>query len=715
MKEKDFDQIKMELGTGSENIVNAAQSNNDNPQRKIKRQKDPKTISFHAQYFEGDDEDELVSPKSDLFKKLSSDVSDSSYTKEFHDSNHNADEDKIKVDETFKSTSKADQQFFSTFGLNSGSQSLPTIDEKKGQSSSEIETLQGDIHSDYYEFTDRQQRKEIVGMYKYARKNIKTKTIIASIFAIILFFIENLGLFIKEPTGFLANPYIVASANIVVFLVCIALAYEQLYHGAKSIFSKDYIAESVVVVAIICAIIHSLLSVLFISFSDVELYNFPVAVMIVLVLVYSYINVIREKYGFSVVSSKDVKFYLEKAPRGNDDAETETFSTTSTEFEGDIARVKRTAFVKGYFANTNSTPNLHSYLSVYYTFALLIPVVLAVFSIFRDYDFYEVISVWYKGVLFMLPVGILFSYSFPFFIANKRLYNDEVSIIGENAIGDFANASIVSVNDTTAFPPYNVKLTNFQVFNGFKTEKVLYYAASGFATVGGPLADVFDVATKDAFQKSKKTKFVCSGRSYLCIKIDGDTIIFADRYGMSSQGIDVGFDKEDNDDISVMYMACNGTLCSKMYLKYVIDDEFVNIALNLNKSKIGVGIRTYDPNINNELLRWQINQKRYDIKVIRLSNEEDIPTTTARAEGKIVSRGPSKHLLKAVPLCKSIVKIRKATRALKIISTILGAVILGLYIYKNITLTASILASGYILALMLIMFLITVTLMPKSK
>ena len=183
------------------------------------------------------------------------------------------------------------------------------------------------------------------------------------------------------------------------------------------------------------------------------------------------------------------------------------------------------------------------------------------------------------------------------------LFKDDVAIIGENSVTEFATTDVVSVNDTTAFPPYNVRLTNLQVYPGYKTEKVLYYAASGFALVGGPLAEVFDASTKDAFQKSRKTKFVCSGRSFLCVKVDSDTIIFADKYGMSAQGIDVGSEKEDDDEISIMYMACNGTLCSKMYLKYKIDEEFVSIAEFLNKSNVGIGIRTFDPNINNEMIR----------------------------------------------------------------------------------------------------------------
>lgn len=713
MRAEEFDQIKMELDNSTDDLIKVAPPTEakETHHKKPKRQSDPQSISINTELLNDDEDDTLVSPKKDVFDKLTG-----NYTKEFHDTDHDG-EDGISIDDTYKSSSSADQHFFSTFGLSGGNQPVITIDEKTGQSSSEIDTLQGDIHSDYYEYTDRQQRKEIIGMYKFAKKNIKTKTILASVFAVILFLIENIGLFIKNPTGLLANSYVMTVSNIVVFLACIAFAYEQLYHGIKSIFSKDYIPESVAVVSVSCSIVHSLLTLLFITFgNEPRLYNFPVAITVVMVLLYSYINVAREKYGFSVVSSKDVKFYLEKVIKGDDEAETETFSSTGGEFAGEIARVKKTAFVKGYFSNTNSTPNLHSYLGIYYTFSLLVPAVLAIISLFRIEEyFFKALTIWHIGVLLMLPVGVLFSYSVPFLIGNRRLYNDEVAIIGENAINDFASTNLVSVNDTTAFLPYNVKLTNFQVFNGFKTEKVLYYAASGFATVGGPLSDVFDSATRDAFQKSKKTRFVCSGRSYLCIKIDGDTIIFADRYGMSSQGIDVGSEKEEDDDISIMYMACNGTLCSKMYLKYTIDEEFVNSALFLNKNKIGVGIRTFDPNINNELIKWQVNQKKFDIKAIRLTDEDEVPVTTAKSEGKIVTRGQSKSLLKAIPVCKRIVKIRKVTRAFKIISSILGATLVGLHIFGKITATASVLIAGYYLALILVMALITLVAMPSLK
>lgn len=694
-KKTDLDQISMDISSEDENIDSV---NN----------------------IDSEDDDIIIPPKSELFESNSSSADiGAGLTATYHGGDNDGADENVKIDETYKSSVQADHQFMITFGLSSNQPSVATV-EKDTPASKEAENLQNDTSSDYYEYNDRLQRKEIVEMYKYARKNIKRKTILVALFAIALFFVENISLFVKNPTGILANPYVLILTNLALLVVCVALAHEQIYHGVRSIFNKNYLPESVAVIATLCSAIHTFIMLLAVIFKteafDLTLFNFPVAFIIFMLLLYSYINVVREKYGFSVVCAKDAKFYLDKVETIDAEAETETFSSTAGEFNGEIARVKRTGFIKNYFANTNSEPNIHSYLGVYFTLSLLIPAVLAIISLFiKDFDFFRAVTVWYLGVLLMLPVGILFSYSVPFLIGNKRLYNDDVSIIGEDAITEFSTIDVVSVNDTTAFPPKNVKFTNFQVYNGFKTEKVLYYAVSGFALVGGPLSAVFDSSTKDAIPKSRKVKFVCSGRSYLCIKIDNDTIIYADKYGMSAQGIDVGVEKEDDEKNSIMYMACNGVLCSKMSFQYEIDKDFVNIVSFLNRSNIEVGIRTFDPNINIDLLKSKMKNADADVKIIRLASEEEAPIITSRSEGKIVSKGLSKSLLKAIPMCKRIVINRKATGALKIISSILGAVMLGLSIFGKLVIGTSAMVAGYYIALTILMLVTTFIILPSLE
>ena len=270
-------------------------------------------------------------------------------------------------------------------------------------------------------------------------------------------------------------------------------------------------------------------------------------------------------------------------------------------------------------------------------------------------------------------------------MGNRKLFNDETSIIGEEAIKEFSDIKVVSVNDTTAFPPYNIKLQNIKIYSDYSLEKILYYAASGFSVVGGPLADVFDLATRDAMQKSKRTKFICSARSYFCVKVDNDTLIFADRYGMASQGIDVPVEKDDaNESVSIMYIACNGVLSAKMYINYMIDVDFAETVRSLNRNGTAVMIRTFDPNLNNEIIKKQTIFKKSELCVIKLTGSEQISKTIEKADSGIVSKGRSRSLLKAIPVCKNITKTRKASLIVKVIASLTGLALIGLSIFNVI-------------------------------
>ena len=723
MEEK-YDQIEMDVG---EVPLDDAQSqelpiNELETPAKPGRQAMPETVRIEESEFqmvdEIDDDIELISPDEEVFKRAADQIKNADEAKksDMSEWTKNAfkarDVEQIEYDESYANTSRAEQDFMKAFGIADKSGKTVNIDDSVNPSTAEIETLQSDIHSDYYEYTDRQQRKEIIGMYKYAKRSIRTKMIISSIFALFLLFIENISLFTSNPTGIFnvaAHPYIYFFVDLGLFALCALCAYEQLYHGIKSIISKEYIPEAIAIFSVAMGLLYSIFTIIFIPFQVTpRLYNFPAAIICVLTIVFSYINVMREKYSFSVVSSKDTKFVLNKISYDESDAETEAFSTASKDFIGDLIRVDRADFVKKYFARTNKSVSTAKIMYPYYLAAICVPLIIAIISLFRGSSFMSAMTTWYAGAMLAMPIGILFMYSIPFFIGNRHLYEEETSIIGEGTIYEYASAKAVSVNDTTAFPPYNVKLQGFNVYNDYSPEKVLYYCSNGFNTVGGPLADVFEAATKDALSKSKRARFVCSGRSYLCVKVDNDTIIFADRYGITSQGIEITNDREDADeDISVMYVACNGKLCARMYIKYSIDEDFAQTVRTLNKNGVSVGIRTFDPNLNNELLKAQTNFRKADLRVIRLTKDDEIPKTFEKADSGIVSKGHSKSLIKAIPVCKNISKIRKVGTVVNIISSILGAVLLCMSVFGIIPLLNPLLIVGYYVCWLVVMFIIS--------
>lgn len=730
--EDKFDQISMDIEEPVEHLADeetqdtesepSVDTQADETQPRSARQSTPETVQIDEVIpetsSEEDEETELISPDEEIFRIAATQIrtSDenrrsemSEWTEGTLERNEQVD---VEYDERYATTNRTENDFYRAFGIADRSGAVLTVDDSMNPSTTEIETLQSDIHSDYYEYTDRQQRKEIIGMYNYAKRSIRTKLIISSIFALFLLLIENISLFTSVPTGIFSvfeHPYLHFFVDFILLGLCALCAYEQIYHGIKSIITKEYIPESITVFALGASLIYSIFTIIFIPFNVIpQLYNFPTAVICVFAIAFSYINVAREKYSFSVVSSKDTKFVLNKVQTDDAEAEIEAFSTMSKDFAGDLIRVDKAEFVKRYFARTNKSANTAKVMYPYYMLSICIPLIVAVIAIFRGTEFMAAMTDWYAGVMLVMPAGVLFIYSIPFLLGNRRLYDEETSIIGEQAIYEFSTAKAVSVNDTTAFPPYNVKLQNFNVYNGYDIEKVLYYAANGFSIVGGPLADVFEAVTNDALNKSRRSKFVCSGRSYLCVKVDNDTIIFADRYGITSQGIEISNERDDaTEDVSVMYMACNGKLCARMYIKYTIDEDFEQTVRDLNKCGVSVGIRTFDPNINNELLKRETSFKKTDLRVIRLSKIDEIPCVIDKADSGVVSKGHSKSLIKAIPICKGIAKIRKVGTVVNIIASVIGVALLVMSVFGMISLLSPLLIVGYYAIWILIMLIVS--------
>ena len=157
-----------------------------------------------------------------------------------------------------------------------------------------------------------------------------------------------------------------------------------------------------------------------------------------------------------------------------------------------------------------------------------------------------------------------------------------------------------------------------------------------------------------------------------------------------------------------------------MYIDYKINKEFLQTTKYVNSKNMIVGIRTFDPNISNDLINRVTGFTKKQVKVIKLTSISDVPSVTQRRDGQIVSKGSSCALLRAVPMCRRILKTRKVIKAIKIISSVLGLAYLGVCIFSPISFgPLNVLPSGVIVLLhmvfALIMYIATCMLLPKNK
>ena len=177
--ENKFSQLEMDVGE-VERIepTKPAQNKERKPYQKYPANMKIDEALLKMDIDEEDGDTDLISPNQEVFKKVSDSIKKSGENvdppKFSWDRREESGDYVAKFDDTYANTAETEHSFMKTFGFIENTHKSVSMEETN-QTTTEIEALQGDIHSDYYEYTDRQQRKEIIGMYKYARKSIKIK------------------------------------------------------------------------------------------------------------------------------------------------------------------------------------------------------------------------------------------------------------------------------------------------------------------------------------------------------------------------------------------------------------------------------------------------------------------------------------------------------------------------------------------------------------
>jgi len=541
-----------------------------------------------------------------------------------------------------------------------------------------------------YEYADRSQTPQIADAYKFALGSLKIKMAIAAVLSVLLFFYENITIFGVQFAGALdpaVYPVVHIMMSLQILLLVCAVAYEQIFTGFTNLVTLRPTPESVLSVLSVFAVLYSTV-LAFTAEAGVEpiLHNFPVAVAALLSLVFTYFNTKREVFSFNVISSKRPKYVFNRITPDEGVAESQAFGATDEE-SPDVLRITSTDFVDGYFARTSAV--LHTtrvYVGAILSGMAAAAVLMAVFARIGGSGAMDAVTVAYLTMVAGVPLSMFFTYSYPFYKANREAYEYDSTIVGECSLDEYAGASIVSFDDKNVFPSYGVKVQNIKIYNNNRIDRVLYYAASAFSATGGPLADVFELATVETGH-SDQVEIVTSDSGYLETVIDGRRILFGRSAVLTELGYDIPVETVEEDsyvqgDLSILYMLRDGELVAKMYVRYVMDADFEFILRQFARGGTCVCIKTLDPNIDEDMIFSKVRGKKYPLKIVR---DMEGCEGAAHVDSGIVTRGTTKSLLQVVTYCDMVLSVKSTNMIISIVSAIVSlAILLIVTMSKNL-------------------------------
>ena len=551
------------------------------------------------------------------------------------------------------------------------------------------------VKLDYPEYMDRSQTPEIQKRYKYKLTTLWIKFGFCGVFTILLMIFENMEVLGKLFTGTAKQfggvfdpavyPTVYAMVSLQLMLLACVFAWEQIYDGLRSIFRGTPKPESLTALLTFAGILYTvMIARITVQSDEPVMFNFIVAFAAWMTIGGAIYNTRREILGFQVVSSPKPKHIVCRVP--DDESRCETGAFAEDENICDVMRIEKTDFVDGFFTRMNTpdgTTNL--FLSCVMGIVVALSVLFGVFTGVRGGSGVEIARVVIVSIVTMAPLPVFLAFSYPLWRASAAARDFDSAIIGESSLAEYANASIITFDDKNVFPSYSVKVQNIRIYNNARIDRVMYYAASVFAKAGGPLQDVFEVATIE-MGHSDNVNIFDTDRGFLAAEVDGVNILFGSAKALAERGMKIPrevFDEDADmsDELSIMYMFREDRLVAKMYIQYVMDGDIELILGQFQNNGLYVCVRTFDPNIDERMIARKVNMKRIPLKVVRYASAES--ETAEKASSGLVTCGSPKSLLQVISYCDKVLHTKKTNIALCVLAMLIGAAVMVLLVLSD--------------------------------
>lgn len=524
------------------------------------------------------------------------------------------------------------------------------------------------------EFRSHEQVASIKKAYASKRRQLKKQFVLTFILSVLILFLEHL------PLIPLTIPYVSEWMDLPVFYYALAVLFSALlvlvslktvWRGIRSLALLR--AEPAVSLACLAILnfLYSIFIFLFAKQGGFPVYNFAIAIFLLLGIADDGMRLTREKLAFDVVSESKTKLSLERF-EGN--AETKLTSAASSKKDFFVEKID---VVGNFFTRFGRKPAQFSEYFYELTFSTLGALLVSLVSLYLGHDIVSAFTLFVFSALVCLPMQFLILGIYPFFHLTKGLSKLDSVVIGDAITDEYGNADTIYLEDTEMFGKHGARVVGLRVYNDMDFYEILSYALSVFSIVGAPLCNVFDNSARE-IEKKDGVKITNISVGGLEASVENEKKIYIGNLAfMRSRGY---FPKRNPDDekkiesgqISILYMAIGGELCAKIYMQYTVTQRFEKFAAEMIRNGIRVGIRTLDPNVNEKMIAALRNDDTVSIKVIRPTPNELIPLGKHSDSGIVTSKN-SHMIFKILEQCFNIKRIHAGQRKIRV-----GALLLGL-------------------------------------
>ena len=540
------------------------------------------------------------------------------------------------------------------------------------------------------EYTDRAQEGVILKGLRLKAIKCAFSVILTIVVALLCIYFEmSQGTKAAHPVWFEPGKYGVTYALSMLQLMFFGVMFnlDGMKRAFKGLRASRTSVEGFAAISCIVCTLHTVLSCIFASDSPNLVSICSVGcVMLVFLSVNSFVKAYTSLTAFCVAASKMPKYSLSGLDKSSLEARAfEKYLDSDT----DIVTVEKSYFVKGFFKKLCALPvSCAGGLKIIVTVLIIAAIAGIVKGVFAE-NAYTGIVTFTTIALASLPANALISTALPFLCASAKAKKLQTAYIGEGASDSCRNVGIISFDDTEVFPPKSVKVSSIKTYGENRIDKVILYMAKIFDKLGGPLSYVFSNSVhsmeEEALLEAEIVEHFVDGIS---VKVDGKDVLVGTGSFMKLYDIETPLDNIDESFLhslgSIMYMAVNGELAAKFYVKYAINRNFEAVLHSFYQAGICVGVKTLDPCITTELVNGSLRGSNYPISVIKKHSQSQTMTAVSeQTESAVISLSGVHNFLKAFIKLDNLRNVYRSNSIISVFASIIGLLLSGFFCFTG--------------------------------
>lgn len=558
-----------------------------------------------------------------------------------------ADKTKAKIDET-------DYNLMTIFGMEAGDESDAVSEsERIAEATRTAQAIEASEPDAYDNLTDADKRK-IMTAYRKGQRIRALRVILLGLIGIAVLFWEVAGMLDVSLPALLNRSAFPASTGWLAIQVMVFSAL--LVSGTFKVFRNETgkkHGQSPELIYFALLIVHTLyLLVRIFAFSNHTMitYCFPVMLAAVYCELYHYYEWKREYRTFRIAFSKRFKYTLRQASEQAAKSEREALADCLPE-NTRIFMVERINSVASFHKLFHAEGPVKRPIKLILPAAAFLAIAFGIYLYASTKDFEAALTL-AMGVFSMtMPVSLLYVFYAPMASLSALSYDQKAAVVGEGAMEEYTAPAAVVFTDADLFAPENIQLVGVKMYENADLPKVLGYASAIFCETGGALGEMFE-SIIEATGYTTDMDFITVGDDGIRAAVNGELVMVGNLEYMKHEGITVPYDSGNFDsENSIMYLAIGRRLAARMEIAYEFNQEIERIAKNIFRSGMCVAVKTFDPNINREMLaehiRWGDDMP---LKIVRGKGKDDRIAIKESEEGWIVSAS-RRGLFESVKLC----------------------------------------------------------------